>query len=199
MTESHGNPGVEWIMDGNFIDHEGNVRAGSDYYDNITFDDIEKNAPADADLIDDAISGIKHKSTAERQNIASGDPLAIARRALYLLDKDPSLRSVRTNVESHPSMHNVPSEKKAKVADSIIQAYYEKLHEYKQSVDTHELDHDVLIAIIRNQEKLDDNDLERIAVSLGHDKNYFKPKVRPVATSEDEDRPRDARERQFKD
>lgn len=197
MTESHGDRDVEWMMDGNFINHDGDVRAGSDYGD-ITFDDIEKNAPADADLIDDAISGTKHNSATERQNTAPRDPLAIAQRALYLLDKNPSLLSVRASVESHPSMHNVPFERKAKVADTIIQAYYEKLDQYKKSVDTHELDHDVLIAIIRNQEKLDDNDLERIAVSLGHDKNYFKLKAQ-TAADEEEDRPRDARERQFKD
>jgi hypothetical protein len=94
-------------------------------------------------------------------------------------------------------MHHVSSENKASAADGIIQAYYEKIDEYKKSIDTTELDHDVLVAIIRNEEKLDDTDLERIAVSLGHDKDYFKPKAR--LDNKSQARELDFRERQFKD
>lgn len=180
---------IEFLGDENFV-LEGDVLSIADYYPDI-------DESPDGAVIDEIISGIKRKDTAERAQATSPDVTAIAQRALYLLDKDSSVESIRTSVESHPSMHQVPSENKAKAADAIIQAYYEKIDAYKKSIDTTELDHDVLVAIIRNEEKLDDTDLERIAVSLGHDKDYFKPK----AQLDDKGRARepDFRERQFKD
>lgn len=174
------------------------VDNGDGIENDVQFSDIEANAPDDAALIDDVISGYEHKDTVEHTDIKLNDAHELAQRALYLLDKDPSSESVRTSVLAHPSMHRVPDEYKESAADSIIRAYKEEMRRYKEAGDPAQMDYDVHIAIIRNLEHLDEHDLERIAVMMGYDKDHFKPKVRPV-TTEEEDRPRDAHERQLKD
>lgn len=143
---------------------------GDDIDNDVQFSDIETNAPDDAIMIDSVISGYEH------QDDKPNDAHQLAQRALYLLDKDSTPESVRASVLVHPSMSRVPDEDKESAADIIIGAYDEALRRYKKAINPVQIDHDVHIAIIRNLERLDEHDLERIAVMMGYDKDHFKPK-----------------------
>lgn len=134
--------------------------------DAIEFADIEEGAPEDATLIDNAISGYEHTSAA-----ADRDMSALARGALFLPDRDVRAKVVRARIRQHPSAQNASEHHLDNVADRIIQACFEEVERPSEI-----LEHDVYIAVLRNLEHLNNHDLERIAETLGYDKDHFKLK-----------------------
>lgn len=172
----------------------GDVLPIADYYDgmddDVQFADIEANAPDEAALIDDVISGYEHKPVATDKDMS-----ALAQGALFLLDQDVQTKVVRSRIRQHPSAQNTLKDDLDNIAGQIIRAYHEEMNSHSRPKEI--LDHDVSIAVIRNINHLDNGDLERIAEMLGCHKDYFKPKSRPAV--EEDDREPDFRERQFKD
>lgn len=186
---------------GRIIVVNGEVLPVESYYDGVdeTEDgpviDTADEDTADEARIDKIISGIERHDTPNHH-----DARALAQGALFLLDKDCHPETIRSSVMQHPSSHNISTDKVDTIASNIIQAFNdetERLGRYKKNVDLSAAKRDAFIAAIRNLEQLNKNDLERIAVTLGYDKNHFEPKARPDA--ETNFRERDWRERQFKD
>lgn len=149
----------------------GDVLPSADYYDGI--DETE-----DGPVIDKIISSI-NPAPAERYSHSheQHEATALAQGVLFLIDQGERSKSIRTSLEQHPSAQNVSPQELSVVARGIIAAYQEelqRLEQYKKRVNASVAARRAFIAVIRNLNHLSPYDREEIAVTLGHDKDFFK-------------------------
>lgn len=171
---------------------DGEVLPIADDYDGI--DDTEDGAK-----IDKIISDISPRVIDEYDDTDHHEAEALAQGVLFLLDKDTSFESIRSSVEQHPSSQNMQPQNVGEAARDIILAFeeeLEKLGRYKKAVDISIAKRNVFIATLRSLDSLSRVDLEEIAKTLGHDKNFFQMHQQKT---DEEPRQKDWRESQFKD
>lgn len=179
--------------------YEGDVRSMADYYDEI--DETE-----DGPVIDEIISGIHSKQV---EQVSAGDEqdavVAFAQGVLLLVNYDERLGRVKSSIEQHPSMQNIPTQERSAIASEIIAAYQEevrRLEHHKTRVNTSAVARSAFIAVIRNLDRLNVHEREEIAVVLGYNKDFFMDHPpRQVQPSSNISIPRelDWRERQAND
>lgn len=180
----------------NYILLDGDVRHIDDLnedvdYDAVEFVDVEESSPDDAEVIDGIMYGYSPENHPEVR--------LLAQDAFLLLKEKTHLASVRSSIGLHPSSQNVPHEHLVNVADTIIRAYQEEissLKRNKKAIDQSYVKREVFIAILRNEDNLNEDEIKRIIATFEYDVEQLSANV---DSEGGDDREPDFRERQFKD